>query len=144
MADAPTLYVGTIGQSVWRSKDGGDSWHRASNGLFPEANIRALAVAPNAPSILFAGTEEGICRSSDDGDSWQRLESPMNKMQVWAIAINPCNSDTIYAGTCPSAVFKSNDGVSTWRQLDVELAEECPGVPIVPRVTSLILDPTDD
>ena len=44
-----TLYAGTIGQSVWRSTDNGDTWGRVSNGLFPEADIRALAVSPSNP-----------------------------------------------------------------------------------------------
>ena len=144
MANTPTIYAGTVGQSVWRSKDGGDTWDRASEGMFPEAHIRALAASPEDPSILFAGTEAGICRSTDGGDSWHSIESPMDKMQVWAIAINPNNADTIYAGTCPSAIFRSTDGGETWRQLDVELADECPGLPIVPRITSLVIDPSDD
>ena len=51
MADTPTIYAGTIGQSVWRSKDGGDSWDRASEGIFPEADVRALAVVPSNLSV---------------------------------------------------------------------------------------------
>ena len=144
MANTPTIYAGTVGQSVWCSKDGGDSWDRATEGMFPEAHIRALAASPDDRSILFAGTEAGICRSTDGGDNWHSIESPMDKMQVWAIAINPNNADTIYAGTCPSAIFRSTDGGETWRQLDVELADECPGLPIVPRITSLVIDPSDD
>ena len=144
MANTPTIYAGTVGQSVWRSKDGGDTWARASEGMFPEAQIRAIAASPDNPSLLFAGTETGICRSTDGGENWRSLESPMDKLQVWAITINPNNGDTIYAGTCPSAIFRSTDGGETWKQLDVELADECPGVPIVPRITTLVIDPNDD
>ena len=59
MANTPTIYAGTVGQSVWRSQDGGDSWDRASEGMFPEAHIRALAASPDNSTTLFAGTEAG-------------------------------------------------------------------------------------
>ncbi len=140
----PTFYAGTVGQSVWRSKDGGDSWTRASTGMFPEADIRALAANPNDSSVLFAGTEAGIFRTQNGGDNWEQINSSMDNLQIWAIAINPNNPDILYAGTCPSALFKSTDGGDTWKQLDVELAEECEGVPIIPRVTSISIDPEDD
>jgi photosystem II stability/assembly factor-like uncharacterized protein len=139
----PTLYAGTVGQSVWRSKDGGVSWHRASAGIFVESQIRALAVHPTQPSILFAGTDAGVFRTENGGDRWERLDSPMNEMQIWSLAINPHNPDTIFAGTCPSSLFKSVDGGNSWKQLDVELAEECAGGAIIPRVTSMAVDPDD-
>ena len=140
----PTIYAGTVGQSVWRSKDSGESWQRASAGIFPEADIRALAANPNDSSILYAGTEAGIFRTKNGGNNWERLDSLMDELQIWAIAVNPKNPDIVFAGTCPSALFKSSDSGDTWRRLNVELAEECEGVPIVPRVTSISIDPDDD
>jgi len=139
----PTLYAGTIGQSVWRSTDNGDTWGRASNGLFPEADIRALAVSPSNPDTLYAGTENGIFQTTDAAESWHHLPSLMDGREVWAIAIDPNASDTVYAGTCPSALFKSMDGGANWKQLTVDLAEECEGVPIIPRVTTFVIDPDD-
>ena len=139
----PTLYAGTIGQSVWRSTDNGDTWGRASNGLFPEADIRALAVNPNNSDTIYAGTENGIFRTTDAAESWHHLPSPTDGREVWALAIDSNAPDTLYAGTCPSALFKSTDGGANWKQLDVELAEECEGVPIIPRVTTFVIDPDD-
>ena len=144
MAGIPTVYAGTIGQSVWCSEDGGDSWQRKSEGMFPEADIRAIAVSPSDSSILFAGTEEGIYRSKNGGDKWEQLDTPMNNLEIWAIAVSNKSPQTLYVGTCPSGLFKSDDGGDTWRKLDAELAEECEGVPIIPRVTSIVIDPDDD
>ena len=124
-----TLYAGTIGQSVWRSTDNGDTWNRASNGLFPEADVRAIAVSPSNSDTVYAGTEKGIFRTNDAADSWHRLPSPMDELEVWAIAIDPRSSDTVYAGTCPSALFKSTDGGDNWEQLNADLAQECEGGP---------------
>lgn len=139
----PTLYAGTIGQSVWRSTDSGDTWRRASNELFPEADVRAIAVNPSNSDILYAGTEKGIFRSDNAAESWHRLSSPMDELEVWAITVDPRTPNTLYAGTCPSALFKSTDGGDNWRQLNADLAQECEGVPIIPRVTTFVIDPED-
>ena len=144
MAQIPTVYLGTIGESVWRNKDGGDSWYKVSRGIPSEADIRAIAVNPDDSSILLAGTEAGIYRSRNGGDNWEQLNSPMNDLQIWAIAINPRSPNTVYAGTCPSALFRSDDGGDTWKQLNVQLAQECEGVSLIPRVTTIIIDPKDD
>ena len=63
-------------------------------------------------------------------------------MHTWALAIHPVEPDTIFAGTNPSAVFRSREGGQKWEKLSIELAEECPAV-IIPRVTALLVDPGD-
>ncbi|MFT5368029.1 MAG: photosystem II stability/assembly factor-like uncharacterized protein [Candidatus Latescibacterota bacterium] len=141
MAQAPNIYVGTVGQSVWRSQDGGESWKKSSKGMFSESDIRALAADPNDPTILFAGTETGIYRSNNGGDNWEQPDSELNQRQIWSLAIDPKDSNTIFAGTCPSAFFKSEDGGDSWKQLSVELAADCGA--IIPRVTTMIIDPED-
>jgi photosystem II stability/assembly factor-like uncharacterized protein len=144
MAQIPTIFAGTVGQSVWRSKDGGETWQRASAGIFMESEVRALAVRPDDMNVLFAGTDAGVYRTENRGDRWERLNSPMNTMQVWSLAVSRKNPDTVYAGTCPSSLFKSIDGGKNWKKLNVELAEECAGGAIIPRVTSIVIDPDDD
>ncbi len=143
MTKKPIIYTGTVGQSVWRSRDGGESWERATQGMFSESDIRALAVSPDNAAVLLAGTEAGLYRTEDGGDTWAHVDSPMNEVQIWALAIDPASPDTIYAGTCPSALYRTRDGGTSWQKLDVELADECVGVPIVPRVTSIVIDPDD-
>ncbi len=139
----PILYAGTIGQSVWRSKDSGETWERASNGIFPEADVRALAVNPNQPEMLYAGTENGVFRTENSADEWHPLPSPMDGREVWALAVDNSSPETLYAGTCPSAFYKSTDAGTSWKQLNVELAQECEGLPIIPRVTTFVVDAED-
>ena len=138
-----TLYAGTIGQSIWRSTDVGKTWHRASDGVFPEADIRAIVVHPTDSKTLYAGTEKGVVKTTNGGDTWQHLHSELDNLEVWALAIHPTAPETLYAGTCPSAFFKSTDGGKTWTQLAAELAQECEGIPIIPRVTTIVIDPED-
>ena len=137
-----TVCVGTLGQGIWRSTDGGENWMRVREGVYSESAVRALAVHPGDPSVIYAGVDDGIYRSDDRGENWRRLDSPMNDMPIWALAIDPVDNKTIFAGTKPAALFRSKDGGETWKKLPVEIAEECPNVRI-PRVTALVVDPLD-
>ena len=38
---------------------------------------------------------------------------------------DPTDPDTIFAGTSPSAVYRSRDGGHQWEKFPLELAEEC-------------------
>ena len=142
MATNVTICVGTLGQGIWRSGDSGETWTRVRQGLYSESAVRALAVHPREPHVIYAGAESGIYRSEDRGASWERLDSPMNTLPIWALAIDPVDPNIIFAGTRPSALFRSQDGGVTWQKLAVALAEECPNVTI-PRVTAIVIDPMD-
>src|SRR2546425_3590119 len=137
-----TICVGTIGSGIWRSPDGGEAWSRVRPSRYPENDVRALVVHPRAPHRVYAGTDSGVYRSEDRGASWERLDSPMNALQTWALAIDPVVPAILFAGTKPPAVFRSRDGGQQWEQLAVELAAECPAV-VIPRVTALAVDPED-
>jgi photosystem II stability/assembly factor-like uncharacterized protein len=137
-----TLCVGTVGSGAWTSPDGGESWQRVRSGLWGESRVYGLAVHPREPRTLFAGADDGLYKSGDGGRSFERLDSPMNKMDVWKIAFDPSDPDTMFAGTRPAALFRSTDGGRHWDKLRVEMVEECPNVG-VPRVTALTVDPAD-
>jgi photosystem II stability/assembly factor-like uncharacterized protein len=66
----------------------------------------------------------------------------MNGTPVWKVTFDPVNPDILFAGTRPAALFRSRDGGQHWQKLAAEMAAECPDVR-VPRVTSLVVDPTD-
>ena len=44
MTRSHRLYVGTIGEGIFRSVDSGESFRRACDGMFVECDVRALAV----------------------------------------------------------------------------------------------------
>src|SRR5215472_5376535 len=135
-----SICIGTIGSGAWLSPDGGESWKRVQSGLWSESRVFGLTVHPTEPRTVFAGADDGVYKSSDGGQSFTRLDSPMNALHVWKIAVDPTNPDIIFAGTRPAALFRSTDGGNGWRQLTVDMAEECPNVRI-PRVTALAVDP---
>ena len=147
MGNVKTVLVGTVGQGIMRSGDGGESWGRVgiTSGLHSDALVRDLANHPDRPGIVFAGTDKGLYRSEDAGQMWQLVDTPMSGSSVWAITIDNADSNLMFAGTGtpdPCGVFRSTDGGKTWEQRPVEIAEECPNVG-VPRVTGIAIDPTN-
>src|SRR5262249_15752632 len=118
-----TMWVGPLGQGIWRSSDGGDTWLRVRHGIYSESAVRALAVHPSDARIMYCGADSGIYRSEDKGEHWEWLDSPMNEIPVWAVAIDPVDPNIIFAGTRPSALFRSKDGGLHWDKLPVQMAE---------------------
>jgi photosystem II stability/assembly factor-like uncharacterized protein len=134
------LYVGTIGEGLWRSTDSGETFVRASDGMFVECHVRALAVHPTEPRTLYLGSEQGLFRSSDGADHWTRVESPLNGRQIWSVLLLPQDSDVVLAGTSPARLYRSDDGGRTWTEPSVEMVQDCPRI-MHSRVTTLLADP---
>ena len=89
------------GPQVWTSigPDGGD--------------IYALAIDPQSPTTIYAGTDGGISKSTDGGARWKALSVSSFELPVSTLAIDPLNRGTVYAGTY-RGVFKTTDGGESW------------------------------
>lgn len=138
MATSYTLCVGTVGGGLSCSPDGGTTWNRIRNPLPSECNVRALAVYPDNPHRILAGTDVGLYRSEDKGTTWDEIASPMGDLQIWSVAVDPQHSDNLFVGTRPNA-FRSRNGGKSWQALDLGVTMPCPiGTP---RTTNMIVDP---
>jgi photosystem II stability/assembly factor-like uncharacterized protein len=136
-----TICVGTVGQGIWQSPDEGNSWNRIRTPFPLESQLRALAVHPQDPQTIFAGSNNGIYRSDDKGSSWEKLDSPMDTLNIWSIAIDPSDPNTIFVGTSPPYLLRTRDGGQHWDKLSVQIAQEC--AIGTPRVTAILVDPVD-
>lgn len=137
---APIVHIGTIGESVWRSDDGGESFRRVAQGMWFENNVRSLAHAPTGS--MLAGTDNGLYRSSD-GMRWEHVPSPMDGKQTWSLAFSPHDPAIAFAGTCPSALYVSRDGGSQWQECAGDpIAQSCFGGSMVTRTTCFVPHPT--
>lgn len=134
------LYVGTIGEGLFRSLDGGETFTRACEGMFVECHVRALAVHPRDPRNLYLGTEQGLFVSRDGADHWTRVESPLDGRQIWSILLLPHAPEVMLVGTCPARLFRSEDAGLSWQEARVTMEQHCPRI-MHTRVTSLLADP---
>jgi photosystem II stability/assembly factor-like uncharacterized protein len=119
-----TLYVGTLMYGIYKSMDGGASWFPANNGLvdpidpIPNATVKCLAIDPQTPSTLYAGTwARTVFKSVDGGQSWfsinNGLPQPQQYSEVHALGIDPKAPNILYAAMA-GGVFKSLDGGGAW------------------------------
>jgi cysteine-rich repeat protein len=119
---APCTLYATDGQTVFKSTDGGGSWHAGDTGLPDQSSfgaIRALAINPRTPRILYAGTYYGgVFKSIDGGDTWRAANGGLPQPPyLTALVIDPITPNRLYAygGGTVATIFKSTDGGSTWR-----------------------------
>lgn len=136
------LYVGTIGEGVFHSADGGETFRRAMNGTFVECDVRALVVHPANPCILYMGSELGLFRSENGADDWQKVGAALDGLQIWSIHLWPGKPDVILAGACPSRVFRSEDGGQSWQETSGSFEQRCPRI-MHTRVTALAAEGQD-
>lgn len=115
----------------------GGPWQRRGPLL---AGENVATIARHSNGIILAGTHAGtIFRSDDCGTSWRQL--PFDNKQaelnayyaactavgepngtaesgIWSLAFSPHDRDVIFAGTLPAALFRSDDGGETWREVE--------------------------
>lgn len=142
MTRAHRLFVGTIGEGVFRSLDHGETSRRACDGMFVECDVRALVVHPSDPNTLLVGTEKGVFVSHDGASNWTCLLPSENRVQVWSLWVAPQRPELVLAGTCPSMIFRSEDGGRSWAQAATTMTQDCPRI-MQTRVTCVLGDPDD-
>jgi photosystem II stability/assembly factor-like uncharacterized protein len=77
--------------------------------VLTKAPINALATHPQAPKLLWIGTEEGLFVSKDAGNSFVRLILGEDADRIKAIVFDPRKADTVFVGTTVG-FFLTNDG----------------------------------
>jgi photosystem II stability/assembly factor-like uncharacterized protein len=103
-----TIYYGTTVTyrgGVFKSTDGGSTWSEVSAGL-TNLDIRALAIDPQTPTTLYAGTfGGGVFKSTDGGGTWSALNTGLTDLDVNILAVDPQTPETVYAGTRAGFLF---------------------------------------
>jgi len=86
--------------------------------LLPGENIRAIASDPRTLNRLWACSTTELYTSEDGGQSWQWLPAGgLTYREYWTLAVHPTRPDEVYVGTLPAAVFVSEDGGRSFREL---------------------------
>jgi photosystem II stability/assembly factor-like uncharacterized protein len=96
----------------FRSTDGGATW-KASKELSKES-IHSMTQSDKDPDVILVGTINGVWRSENSGEKWEKIKSPTMPVNIGSLAIDPRNTDTMYAGTWWRP-YKSTDAGKNWR-----------------------------
>jgi uncharacterized repeat protein (TIGR01451 family) len=102
------------------------------------AEVRALAVCAADADVLYAGfgsRGEGVYRSTDGGRSWVATALAGEDTEVFGLAVDPDDCDTVYAAAWRGGVRRSTDGGRTWAASPAGLEGAF--------VYSVVVDPAD-
>lgn len=106
-SNSSVLASGTL-DGVYRTEDGGDSWHRISPANHAEIrNIESVTIDPRDSNVIYAGTWHLAWKTSDGGITWHRINQGMiDDSDVFSIIVDPTNPSLVYASAC-SGIYKS-------------------------------------
>lgn len=129
--NAETIYMGGDVAGLYKTEDGGRHWRFINHGLH-DYGVHSLAISRSRPQTLYAMTRDGIAKTENGGADWRPLAATRNKTglhlsihrpgSVRALAVDPRDSDTVYAGSGGGLLCKSTDGGETWATLDYRRA----------------------
>lgn len=123
------VYAGTYKSGVFKSVDGGANWAPVNNGIQAEAIVYCMAVDPEVPTRLYAGTRgvnttglppwKGVLYKSEDGGaSWkavlQNIGGTDQQDWIYSLAVLPRDPNMILAASHEHGPYLSTDYGKTW------------------------------
>lgn len=111
--------------------------------------ITAIAVHPDFPEVIYAGTASGgIWKSEGAGVAWKPIFEDQPTQSIGALAIAPGNANIIWAGTGEGnprnsqnsglGIFKSLDGGRSWQHMGLENSKTIHRIIIHPQNPDII------
>ena len=121
---------------LFKTTDGGATWHELTNGLPPSASISSIALDPSGTTLYLglqcgiqsfkgacetcaadAATREGVYKSTDAGESWSFASNGMSGayLCIKGVAVDPLTPNVVYAY---SETLTSDYVVGYWRSTD--------------------------
>ena len=87
--------------------------------------MRAIAIHPTNPSIVYAGSASGgVWRTNNGGATWTPLTDNQCSLNTGSIAIDPVNPNIVYVGTGEPTqsngcgLLRSFDGGTSWTEIN--------------------------
>ena len=142
--DSNRIYVAISAAGVYRSDDGGATWHPKNKDVradflperFPEFGqcVHKLAMHPATPEVLYQQNHCGVYRSDDRGDNWTDISEGLPSRFGFPFAVNAHDPDTVYVIPLVSdnqrvvaegkmTVWRSRDRGDSWSPMSQGLPE---------------------
>jgi photosystem II stability/assembly factor-like uncharacterized protein len=128
-------YFGATGGGLWKTTDGGLTWHPVTDGKVRSSSVGAAAVSESNPDTVYIGMGEtelrgnimqgdGVYKSVDAGKTWKHM-GLADSQAIARIRVHPTNPDIVfvaafghpYAPNQERGVFRSKDGGKTWQKV---------------------------
>ena len=145
------MFVAMSAVGVFRTEDGGKTWHTANRGTraefmpgnkYPEFGqcVHKFLMSPSDSGLLFQQNHCGVYRSANSGQTWSEITKGLPTDFGFPLAIHPREAETIYVlplqatmdapipFRCPPGgklrVFRSRNGGKSWKALAKGLPQE--------------------
>jgi photosystem II stability/assembly factor-like uncharacterized protein len=151
LSDVDTVYAGVEDAALFRTTDGGHSWHELAGLRGHESGPRwqpgaggmclhTIVLDPGNPDRIFVAiSAAGAFRSEDAGKTWKPINQGLHSQYipdptaevghcVHRIAIHPTRPDTLFMQKHWD-VMRSDDGGDSWREVSGNLPSDF-GFPI--------------
>ena len=151
LSDADTVYAGVEDAALFRTTDGGHTWHELAGLRGHESGPRwqpgaggmclhTIVLDPRNPERIFVAiSAAGAFRSEDGGKTWRPINQGLRSQYipdptaevghcVHRIAIHPNRPDTLFMQKHWD-VMRSDDGGDSWREVSGNLPSDF-GFPI--------------
>lgn len=134
LGQSEVIYIGAATGGIFKTENAGISWAQLFFDV-PTISIGDLAIDPQNPEVIYAGTGEansssfsflgsGVYKSTDAGQTWN-FSGLENSVYIGRMIVDHNNSDRVFAAACgnlfsPSldrGIYRSNDAGANWEQV---------------------------
>jgi photosystem II stability/assembly factor-like uncharacterized protein len=130
----PDVMYAASGWVLYRSSDGGQTWIEGRHGG-SFSDLQDLVVDPTEPGIVYANTVFELMKSTDWGATWEEVRGglPGYLGTDSRLFMDTSLPPRLYVLTRTNGVWVTNDGGTSWSQIDAALPSTAKGFTVDPN-----------
>jgi photosystem II stability/assembly factor-like uncharacterized protein len=131
----PLVLIAGARSGIFRSSDADQAWQRISPlGDEELRNVDSLAIDPEDPKVIYAGTYHLPWKTIDAGKNWNPVTAGLiDDSDIMSLRVDAANPERLFLSAC-SGIYRSENKGAQWTKLQ--------GIPYAARRThSILQDP---